>query len=78
VDIHVPGESRGEYDNLDKLKVRRKAPALDDNTLERYKTKSPNNNEVLNADEALARPIKEEEEFFNLSNADTEEPPLVL
>jgi hypothetical protein len=76
VDIHVPSESRGEHDNSDKLEVRREAPALDDNTLERYKTESPDNNEVLDADEAPGRPIKEEEEFFDLSDADAEEPPL--
>jgi hypothetical protein len=89
VDIHVPGESRGEHDNSDKLEVRREALALDD-TLKRHDTESlndnPDNNEVPDADEAPARPTEEEEEFFDLSdsdtnadnNADTEEPPLAL
>jgi hypothetical protein len=70
VDIHVPSESRGKYDNLDTLEVRRKAPALDD-TLECYESKSPNDNEVLNVDKVPARPIEEEEEFFDLSDGDT-------
>jgi hypothetical protein len=89
VDIHVPGESRGEHDNSDKLEVRREALALDD-ILECHDTESlddnPDNNEVPDADEVPARPTEEEEEFFDLSdgdadaddNADVEEPPLAL
>jgi hypothetical protein len=79
VEIHVPGESRGEHDNSDKLEVRREAPALDDKALkERHKTESLDENGVLNTDEALARPTEEEEEFFDLSDGDAEEPPLAL